>query len=500
MAAPPAVAVTVVAVVTRARLAAFFGVLLLVLSYVLWRWLEPTLTLAYEGFLFERREQQWTEEGLDVIYELSIGNLTIVDRRTGEIKPGLARSWQSLEDGKRFVFELREGLTADDGTVIDAPAVVESFKKTLKSQDPATATARFFEDLEGAEEFRRGGDLAGVRALDQGRVEFRLRHSRPEFLNRIAVSRVGFFPAANFVEGRLPRRPPKVGSGAWRIASVDEESGEVVFRAAERSWLPSPAFKKLRLRPLRESELAELRPRRTLVHTMNSIALPKDFKLTAFAGNPMAVFLGINCDRAPWTSEASRARLVSFLSSILSQVPGRGALRLNDFGGERAPEDPPSPVPAPAQRLKLMVPDGWWGAEGSFVSDFQQRLRGALPQLDVEPGEVRLRAKDVAAAEADLFLVRVNRYRPLGVRAIQALFCPDQAVFFDPGGELCGLAGRSLEAPRLEFDAAAGAIWRKRNCMMSVARSANRVFASADLKPKDDQLSGSLVWLTTIGE
>jgi peptide/nickel transport system substrate-binding protein len=57
--------------------------------------------------------------------------LTNVDPATGEIKPGLATSWEVSEDGREITFHLREGVTFHDGTPFNAEAVKFNFERTM---------------------------------------------------------------------------------------------------------------------------------------------------------------------------------------------------------------------------------------------------------------------------------------------------------------------------------------------------------------------------------
>ncbi|MEE6274276.1 ABC transporter substrate-binding protein [Georgenia sp. MJ206] len=54
-------------------------------------------------------------------------SLTVQDPETGEIKPWLAESWETSEDGTVFTFTLREGATFSDGAPVDAEAVKANF-------------------------------------------------------------------------------------------------------------------------------------------------------------------------------------------------------------------------------------------------------------------------------------------------------------------------------------------------------------------------------------
>ncbi len=99
------------------------------------------------------------------------------------IVPSLAERWEISDDGLRYVFHLREGLTWSDGTPLTAHDVEFGIKRVL---DPASARLVGRHLLRPRE---RAGVLprseratptaVGVRALDDRTVEFRLVGARP---------------------------------------------------------------------------------------------------------------------------------------------------------------------------------------------------------------------------------------------------------------------------------------------------------------------------------
>ena len=57
--------------------------------------------------------------------------LTVVDPATGEIRPGLATSWEASDDGREITFKLRQGVKFHDGTPFNAEAVKFNFDRTM---------------------------------------------------------------------------------------------------------------------------------------------------------------------------------------------------------------------------------------------------------------------------------------------------------------------------------------------------------------------------------
>ncbi len=115
--------------------------------------------------LFDRLVEQWPER-------------TIV--------PNLAESWEIADDGLRYAFRLREGLTWSDGVPLTASDVEFGIKRVLDPDAPGSSVAIYFV-LEGGEDhyLRRldDPDRIGVCALDDRTVEFRLAAPAPYFMS-----------------------------------------------------------------------------------------------------------------------------------------------------------------------------------------------------------------------------------------------------------------------------------------------------------------------------
>src|SRR5262249_46507106 len=70
--------------------------------------------------------------------------------RTGAIGPGLAESWNSSEDGKEYVFKLRQGVKFHDGEPLDA-SVVKFTLDRLFAPDSTNPAKSLYTDIEKVE-------------------------------------------------------------------------------------------------------------------------------------------------------------------------------------------------------------------------------------------------------------------------------------------------------------------------------------------------------------
>jgi ABC-type oligopeptide transport system substrate-binding subunit/class 3 adenylate cyclase len=148
------------------------------------------------------------------------------------IVPSLADSWEISDDGLRYVFHLRDGLSWSDGTPLTAHDVEFGIKRVLDPESPGSSVAIYFA-LENGEDTYLGRntdwDAVGVRALDDRTVEFRLTAPAPYFMSVMNRPDGGPQPR-HAIEGVAEAR---VVSGAFEVAERTDER-VVLRRRTER--------------------------------------------------------------------------------------------------------------------------------------------------------------------------------------------------------------------------------------------------------------------------
>jgi ABC-type oligopeptide transport system substrate-binding subunit/class 3 adenylate cyclase len=142
------------------------------------------------------------------------------------IVPSLAERWEISDDGLRYVFHLREGLTWSDGHPLSARDVEFGIKRVLDPQSPGSSVAIYFV-LENGQDYylsqTSDADSIGVHALDDRTVEFRLVAPAPYFMS--VMNR----PDA----GPQPQHAIERHGESWTDASVQVVSG--AFAVEERT-------------------------------------------------------------------------------------------------------------------------------------------------------------------------------------------------------------------------------------------------------------------------
>lgn len=119
-------------------------------------------------------------------------SLIIDNPLTTKLDPGLAESWEVLDNGLRIVFTLRDGLKWSDGVPITADDVVFSYNEIyLNPQIPTP--------IKDGLRVGTKGTLPKVKKLDQRRVEFSIEETFAPFLRYVGGNPI--MPAHALQEG-----------------------------------------------------------------------------------------------------------------------------------------------------------------------------------------------------------------------------------------------------------------------------------------------------------
>ena len=143
------------------------------------------------------------------------------------IVPDVARTWEVLEGGRKYVFHLRDDVRWSDGTPVTAGDFEYAWKRAL---DPATGSplASLLYDVKGARAFHRGEmsnpDRVGVRALDEITLVVELERPTSFFPHLLAFSST--YP--------VPRHVVEVHGEAWTEAGNIVTNGPFRLEAWNR--------------------------------------------------------------------------------------------------------------------------------------------------------------------------------------------------------------------------------------------------------------------------
>lgn len=125
--------------------------------------------------------------GFKVLAALNESLLT-TDYQTFELKPGVAESWEVLDDGMRYRFKLRTNAKWSNGEPITASDFVYSWQRIL-SAGLGNQYALDYYAIKNAGAYHKGElkdfSKVGVKALSEYELEFTLERRDPFFLKRL---------------------------------------------------------------------------------------------------------------------------------------------------------------------------------------------------------------------------------------------------------------------------------------------------------------------------
>jgi peptide/nickel transport system substrate-binding protein len=245
------------------------------------------------------------------IFETLVG----ADTTTGAIIPGLASAWHMANDGATWTFTLRDRIRFQDGSSLDASAVVASFEHGQGSRSYAML-------------FDEPSEISRVSAVDSRTVRFDLRAPFGPFLAHLAAPQTAIAHGGSGTGPFLAKTDALAPDGTLTLERND------AYWQRNPAGLALPYLAGLVLRPVRDpaSRLAELRAGRVDV----ALELPVAQAL-ATRGDPNLVLalrpyaalasLGIDITATPFDrSEIRRAVAMSLDRSALGSVYG-GTLR-----------------------------------------------------------------------------------------------------------------------------------------------------------------------------
>ncbi|WP_282174140.1 nickel ABC transporter substrate-binding protein [Cytobacillus firmus] len=161
----------------------------------------------------------------------------------GELKPHLAESWKISEDGKEYLFKLRQDVKFSDGTSFNADIVKKNFDAILKNAD-------------------MHGWLGFIPKINQTEVideyTFKLTLKEPYYptIQELAVVRpVRFLGESGFPQDGDTSKGVEqpVGTGPWVLDEykVDEFA---VFKRNEDYWGELPSVEKIKVKVIPDAE------------------------------------------------------------------------------------------------------------------------------------------------------------------------------------------------------------------------------------------------------
>ena len=253
----------------------------------------------------------WADDASLVATRQIFETLVEVDPATSRITPGLASSWQMANDGGSWTFTLRDGVRFQDGSALDAAAVVASIERGRTMG--ASAYRTLFGDPSA---------IVGIQAVGARTVRFDLRTPFGPFLAHLAAPQTAIARASSGTGPFVASPGALAADGTLTLRRNDSYWGR------DASGKQLPYLDGLVFRPMRDaaSRLAELRAGRAEVALELPIAQASsarsDPSLVVSPRKDAALAsLGIDASVAPFDRpEARRAVAMAVNRNALSAV------------------------------------------------------------------------------------------------------------------------------------------------------------------------------------
>ena len=164
-----------------------------------------------------------------------------------EPTPQVADSWTISRDGTIYVFHIREGVRFHNGRKVTAEdfayTLTRCFQEPFRSEGLA---AGYLDAIDGVPEFLAGKATAirGIHALDENRLEIRLRRPYRPLLSALALDQTSVVPRELMDRhGNAILEVNPIGCGPFRYVRRDDHS--VVLAANPDYFMGAPAIDSL---------------------------------------------------------------------------------------------------------------------------------------------------------------------------------------------------------------------------------------------------------------
>ncbi|MDF2557281.1 MAG: chemotaxis protein [Bacillales bacterium] len=181
----------------------------------------------------------YDQESGQILVNVHSGILTI--GASGEILPGIAKSWYVEEDNLTWVFNLRKGAKFHNGAEITAEDVKYTYKRLL-DPDVGSPNNWYLEQLEGYQDFVSGRtrEVSGIKILDRYRIALKLSSPYSGFLLNLAQFSCSIISKGEGENGAV------IGCGAYIIESRNNEG--CVLKAFKDYYAGTPYIDKVNIK------------------------------------------------------------------------------------------------------------------------------------------------------------------------------------------------------------------------------------------------------------
>jgi peptide/nickel transport system substrate-binding protein len=321
----------------------------------------------------------------------------------GRMSPCLATSWRESEDGLRYDFELRQGLTFHNGDPFTAEDVKFSFERYRGT---------------GATELKRR--VKAVEIVDAHHIRFVLHEPWPDFLTFYGTpaTGAGWIVPKRYTEqvGDEAFKNQPVGLGPYRLVSY-KPGVELVLEAFTGYWRKTPAVQRLVFKSVPDptTRLAMLKNREAdityAIYGTLAEEVRRDPALKlepTLAGTEWGAFVDMYDPKSPWHDR--RVRLAANYAVNRQALNEAETLGYSKLMGGIIPETfefalPLEPYPYDPQRAKALLaeagyPQGFDAGEFSCDAVYAGVIEGVVNDLRAVGIRAKVQPRERAAMQA----------------------------------------------------------------------------------------------------
>jgi peptide/nickel transport system substrate-binding protein len=179
----------------------------------------------------------------------------------GKLQPYVVTSWEPSADLKTWTFKIDPNAKFSDGSQIVAADMKGSFEVCAMPSTKHLRIEQVLGGVEGYEAISGGGakEISGIRAIDDGTLEIKLRSPDPVFHLRLASQLVPILSPSQarddngeeILDWYNPDNDPKV-SGPFKPSSMNLDTGEIDFEPNENFWAGKPKLSGVQIRSVED--------------------------------------------------------------------------------------------------------------------------------------------------------------------------------------------------------------------------------------------------------
>lgn len=240
-------------------------------------------------------------------------------------QPDLAETVEASDDGLSYTFRLRENVTFQDGTIIDAERVKASFERAADPElaggdGSALPAAIYFGDIEGIDEYLTGqaGTITGIQTSGTRTVRMTLKRPAANFLYKLSGSPAAIVDVRETTSSDWWTAPN--GSGPFEIGDVSPQL--ISLTPFDGFYSGAPRLQEVRIlygsaaaQPLNLYETGVIDTAEVPIYAIDRVSSPADPLYAELETTPQlsTTFILLNENVEPFDDPAVREAVVRAL-------------------------------------------------------------------------------------------------------------------------------------------------------------------------------------------